>query len=136
MKNCKRPTRKWSPVTKNCKAPTRNCIASTKNSTRSTRNTNRKIEELTEITEDMENLFRSASVATLFLDDESRIRRMTPKAAEIFELTHDDIGRRLDNFRNPLDEDQLYELIEESFQSQEPLEREVRGKLANVSCCD
>ena len=87
-----------------------------------------KIEELTEITEDMENLFRSANVATLFLDDESRIRRMTPKAAEIFELTNDDIGRRLDNFRNPLDEEGLYELIKQSFQGQEQLEREVRGK--------
>ena len=88
----------------------------------------KKIEELTEVTEDMENLFRSANVATLFLDDESRIRRMTPKAAEIFELTHDDIGRRLDNFRNPLVDDELYTMIAESFQSQEPLEREVLGK--------
>lgn len=87
-----------------------------------------KIEELIEITEDMENLFRSANVATLFLDDESRIRRMTPKAAEIFELTHDDIGRRLNNFRNPLDDDGLYALIAESFDSKEPLEREVMGK--------
>ena len=87
-----------------------------------------KIEKLTEVTEDMENLFRSANVATLFLDDESRIRRMTPKAAEIFALTHDDIGRRLDNFRNPIDDDELYELIAKSFESHEPLEREVRGR--------
>ncbi|MBB3210479.1 two-component system CheB/CheR fusion protein [Rhodopirellula rubra] len=87
-----------------------------------------KIEELTEVTEDMENLFRSANVATLFLDDESRIRRMTPQAAEIFDLTHDDIGRRLDNFRNPLNDDELYDLIATTFANQKPLEREVMGK--------
>ncbi len=84
-----------------------------------------KIEELTEITEDMENLFRSTNVATLFLDQDARIRRTTPKASEIFDLTHDDIGRRLDNFRNPLHCDDLYGLIEESYAEQRSHEREV-----------
>ncbi|MGB7323537.1 MAG: CheR family methyltransferase [Rubripirellula sp.] len=84
-----------------------------------------KIEELTEITEDMENLFRTSNVATLFLDDDARIRRVTPKAAEIFGLTHDDVGRRLENFRNPLKDDELYDLIANTIADQEPNEREV-----------
>jgi two-component system CheB/CheR fusion protein len=86
-----------------------------------------KIEELTEITEDMENLFRSTNVATVFLDDESRIRRMTPQAMEIFGLTHEDTGRRLDNFRNPLNDEELYDVIDTSITSREPTEREVLG---------
>lgn len=87
-----------------------------------------KIEQLTELTEDMENLLRSASVATLFLDDEYRIRRVTPNAAHIFGLTQDDVGRPLENFSNPLKYDQLYEVIRAAVVDNRATEEEVLAK--------
>ena len=87
-----------------------------------------KIEELTEMTEDMENLFRASDTATLFLDEDLRIRRVTPKASQIFSLNESDIGRPLDNFRNPLDHDDLYVDIANTINTSTILEREVLNK--------
>jgi two-component system CheB/CheR fusion protein len=53
----------------------------------------RKIEELTELTADMENLLRSTDIGTVFLDADLRIRRFTPAAARTFNLLPHDIGR-------------------------------------------
>jgi len=53
----------------------------------------RKIEELTELTSDMENLLRSTDIGTVFLDADLRIRRFTPAAARTFNLLPHDIGR-------------------------------------------
>ena len=87
-----------------------------------------KIEELTELTEDMENLFRASDIATIFLDEELRIRRLTPKAGEIFSLTKGDVGRLLENFRNPLDYDDLYADIETTISTSTIQECEVMSQ--------
>ncbi len=84
-----------------------------------------KIEQLIEITEDMDNLFHSSNIATLFLDHVGNIRRMTPRAAEIFGLKIEDAGRNLANFRNPLQADALYEWIDSVNEDQEYFEQEV-----------
>ena len=57
-----------------------------------------KIKELTELTQDFENLHQSADVHTLFLDKELHIRRFTPRIAAVFDLVPHDIGRRIDTF--------------------------------------
>ena len=87
-----------------------------------------KIEELTELTEDMENLFRASDTATIFLDESLQIRRVTPKASQIFSLTHSDIGRPLENFRNPLQHDDLYVDIANTIKTSTLLEREVMSQ--------
>ncbi|MEM7781897.1 MAG: chemotaxis protein CheB [Planctomycetota bacterium] len=86
-----------------------------------------KIEELTELTEDMENLFRASDLATIFLDEELRIRRLTPKASQIFSLTEDDVGRSLENFRNPLKFDGLEERIRQTSEVRKVFEKEVQS---------
>ena len=86
-----------------------------------------KIEELTELTDDMENLFRASDIATIFLDEELQIRRLTPKAGEIFSLTKGDVGRPLENFRNPLDYSNLYADIETTIVTSKIHECEVKG---------
>lgn len=53
----------------------------------------RKIEELTQLTEDMDNLLRATNIGTIFLDPLLRIRRFTPSAARTFNLVEHDIGR-------------------------------------------
>lgn len=62
----------------------------------------RKIDELTEMTDDMENLFRATDVGTIFLDKDLRIRKFTPKIAELFEILPQDVGRRVDTFSHHL----------------------------------
>ncbi len=46
---------------------------------------------------DLENLLRSTQIATIFLDDELRIRSFTPAATAIYGLIPTDIGRPLAN---------------------------------------
>ncbi|SFO60887.1 CheR methyltransferase, all-alpha domain [Cohaesibacter marisflavi] len=53
----------------------------------------RKIVELTEMTDDMENLLRSTQIGTIFLDEEARIRRFTPASTKAFNLMPHDVGR-------------------------------------------
>ena len=58
----------------------------------------RKIDELTELTGDMNNLFMATDIGVLFLDPELRIRRTTPVMDEIFNLLPQDIGRNIADF--------------------------------------
>ena len=53
----------------------------------------RKIAELTELTNDMDNLLSSTEVGTIFLDKQLRIRKFTPQIAETFTLVPHDLGR-------------------------------------------
>src|SRR5207244_12603685 len=53
----------------------------------------RKISELTEMTNDMDNLLASTEIGTIFLDPELKIRKFTPQIAEAFSLVPHDVGR-------------------------------------------
>ena len=53
----------------------------------------KKIAELTELTNDMDNLLVSTAVHTVFLDEDLRIRKFTPEMAEVFNLMPQDLGR-------------------------------------------
>lgn len=53
----------------------------------------RKIDELTALTNDMDHLLRCTDVGTIFLDQDLRIRRFTPAVAKAFNLLDRDIGR-------------------------------------------
>ncbi len=62
----------------------------------------RKIGELTELTNDMDNLLFSTKVHTLFLDKQLCIRKFTPEMARVFNLINSDTGRRIDGFTHRL----------------------------------
>jgi len=53
----------------------------------------KKMEELNQSNSDMENLFASSEIATIFLDRELFIKRFSPAMATIFNLIPADIGR-------------------------------------------
>lgn len=57
----------------------------------------RKIEELTALTNDMDHLLRCTEVGTIFLDRELKIRRFTPAIARTFNLLARDAGRPIDH---------------------------------------
>ncbi|AUX22750.1 chemotaxis protein [Sorangium cellulosum] len=52
-----------------------------------------KLHELDAANSDLQNLLLSTQIPTVFLDEELRIRRFTPAAAEVFRLIDSDVGR-------------------------------------------
>jgi len=85
----------------------------------------RKIGELTELTNDFENLLVSTDVHTLFLDANLRIRRFTPKIAEVFHLVPHDHGRRINAFMHSINCDRLSEKAEDVLRTGEAWEERV-----------
>src|SRR6185369_4819361 len=62
-----------------------------------------KVEELNKANSDMENLFASSGVATIFLDRQLKIKGFTPAVADIFNLIQTDIGRPFRHFAGKID---------------------------------
>ena len=55
-------------------------------------------EALTRAHTDLENLLTSTRIATLFLDDDARVQRLTPAVADIYNVTPVDVGRPIAHF--------------------------------------
>ena len=88
----------------------------------------KKIAQLTELTNDMDNLLASTEVGTIFLDRELRIRRFTPKLAETFNLLPHDVGRPIEDFTNNLEYRGLLEDLGLVLASGQSVEREVSDR--------
>ncbi|MFK7965147.1 MAG: chemotaxis protein CheB [Burkholderiaceae bacterium] len=70
-----------------------------------------KIEELTQLNSDIDNLLVSTSIGTIFLDEKLQIRRFTPEAARHFDLLPNDIGRPLQHLNGRIDCPNLFEML-------------------------
>ncbi|MEW6259644.1 MAG: chemotaxis protein CheB [Thermodesulfobacteriota bacterium] len=55
-----------------------------------------KIMELTEVTNDLNNLMESSQIAALFLDEDLNIRKFTPVFKTMFNIRESDVGRPVD----------------------------------------
>jgi len=75
---------------------------------------------------DLENLFTSTKIGTIFLDNELHIRKFTPTVCGIIKLVEHDIGRSIDHFKQHLPPD-LPALINDVVETGVPLEEEFRG---------
>lgn len=91
----------------------------------------RKIVELTEMTDDMDNLLRSTDVGTIFLDRDLLIRKFTPKIAHAFQLLPQDVGRRIDSFAHNILHDGLLDDVRRVLESEEPVERDVQDRFGD-----
>jgi two-component system CheB/CheR fusion protein len=92
----------------------------------------RKIADLTELGNDMENLLASTEVGTIFLDRQLRIRKFTPQIAASFNLLPQDIGRPIAAFSNTIEHPSLLEDLQRVLETGMPIECEVhRGRVAS-----
>jgi transcriptional regulator with PAS, ATPase and Fis domain len=66
-----------------------------------------KVDDLTWVRNDMSNLLNSTDIATVFLDNEMKLRRFTTFATKMFKLIPGDIGRPLSHVVTDLDYPQL-----------------------------
>jgi two-component system CheB/CheR fusion protein len=87
-----------------------------------------KIEELTELSADMENLLASTEVHTMFLDRDLCVRKFTPRVADTFHLLAGDVGRRIDHFAHSIDHPGLLDDLRAVLADATPVERQVRDR--------
>jgi len=88
----------------------------------------RKITELTELTNDMDNLLWSTDIGTIFLDRQLRIRRFTPPIADTFSLLPQDIGRPISTFANNIEHPELSQDLQRVLETGEPIEKQIRDR--------
>ncbi len=85
----------------------------------------KKMEELNQSKSDLENLFSSSEIATMFLDRELVIKRFSPAMAVIFDLLPADIGRPFRYLNDPFDWSELPSDAVSVLEKSIPVEREV-----------
>ena len=88
---------------------------------------NNRADSLVRSNSDLANLFDSTSVATLFLDNKSQIRRFTPAITEIFNIRDGDEGRLISDFSSRLAGSTLTEDIAAVLRDLGSLEREAES---------
>ena len=84
-----------------------------------------KVEELSQLSSDLQNLLKVTDIATLFLDRALRINRFTPRVGELFNIRMSDRGRPLADLTHRLGYRGLLEDAQQVLESLIPAEREV-----------
>ena len=87
-----------------------------------------KIQELTQLNNDMDNLLRGAQIATLFLDREGKIRKFTPTASELLGVLNHDVGRPLEHLSLEMNDDKIVADVKAVASSGQQREREIQKK--------
>ena len=83
----------------------------------------RKIGELTQVTDDMDNLLSSTDIGVLFLDNTLCIRRFTPRIANCFNILSQDIGREFDSFSSNIELPGLMDDLRKVAETGQPIEK-------------
>lgn len=84
-----------------------------------------RVAELGRTNSDLKNLLESTQIATVFLDNELRVRNFTPVATDIFHLLETDVGRPLDHVVSRVHYPELPEDVKRVLKTLVPIEREV-----------
>lgn len=87
-----------------------------------------KIDELAIANSDLQNLIVSTDLATLFIDQNLSIKFYTPRAREIFNLIHFDVGRSLSDITHNLDYADMLIDVKRVLEEACKIEREVRSR--------
>ena len=87
-----------------------------------------KVEELSQLSGDLQNLLAATDIATLFLDRQLRILRFTPRVGELFNIRMADRGRALSDYTHRLGYDELLADAQRVLKNLIPIEREVQDE--------
>lgn len=84
-----------------------------------------RVSELGRINSDLKNLLESTQIATIFLDNDLRVRNFTPAATDIFHLLETDVGRPLDHVVSRVIYPELHDDVRRVLKTLVPIERQV-----------
>lgn len=84
-----------------------------------------KLNELSHEKDDLDNLFNSTDIATVFLDNALQVRRFTSTAKQLFRLTPNDVGRPLSDFATDLNYPSLSTAAQEVLRTLVTLDKQV-----------
>ncbi|MHC1743800.1 MAG: chemotaxis protein CheB [Syntrophobacteraceae bacterium] len=84
-----------------------------------------KILELTEMTNDLENLMAATRIGTLFLDENLEVRKFTPELARLFRVLPGDVGRPLSHLTHHLVGVDILAVLRKVEEENNPWEQEV-----------
>jgi two-component system, chemotaxis family, CheB/CheR fusion protein len=87
-----------------------------------------KLDEISRANADLQNLMASTDIGTIFLDRDLRIKRYTPRAQQLFNITFSDLGRPLDHFTSKLDYSDLRQDASNVLLTLQAAEREVHSQ--------
>ena len=83
-----------------------------------------KILELTELSNDTDNMLASTDIGVVFLDDALRLRKFTPNLNELADFTSSDLGRKITSIPIPFAYANFEEDLEKVRRSEETIEKE------------
>jgi two-component system CheB/CheR fusion protein len=86
-----------------------------------------KVEELSRTNDDMRNLLNATDIATVFVDNDLRIKRFTEQAKSVIRLIPSDVGRDIGDLVSTLHYDRLVDDAKQVLARLTPKEQEVRG---------
>ncbi|NET91109.1 MAG: response regulator [Kamptonema sp. SIO1D9] len=84
-----------------------------------------KIQELTQLNDDVNNLLRNTNIGVVFLDRDLNIRKFTPAATRAINIKQTDIGRPLADLTNNLDCPNLLEILQQVLKKETANQQEV-----------
>ena len=87
-----------------------------------------KVEELSQLSGDLQNLLAATDIATLFLDRQLRIMRFTPRVGDLFSVRLPDRGRPLSDLTHRLGYNDLQDDARRVLDKLTPVEREVQDE--------
>ena len=90
-----------------------------------------KIGELTEVTNDIDNLLESTDIGVVFLDNSLAIRKFTPAAVRDVHLKQSDVGRPFDDLTYNFDYPELNADLRRVLSLGEAIEREVESRTSD-----
>ncbi|NVO14150.1 MAG: PAS domain S-box protein [Rhodoplanes sp.] len=85
----------------------------------------RKIDELVEVTLDMNHLLKSTDIGVIYLDHDLRVRRLTPAIADTFNLLEQDIGRPIEHITARFHQPELFSWIKDVLAGGPACEHEI-----------
>ncbi len=87
-----------------------------------------KVIQLSELSNDVENLYSSTAIGTVFLDTRLNIRRFTPALTEIFNLIPSDVGRPISDITSKLADYDLTASVRSVLKTLQHSEAEVQNR--------